>query len=92
VGHPLLDTLVDLPSRETARAALGLQPGEQLLLVLPASRTQELRYLLPPLAAAAAELQRRLPGLRVMVPPHIGAGTRVVISTEDNAYVERARD
>jgi len=31
-------------------------------------------------------------GLRIMVPPHIGAGTRVVISTEDNAYVERARD
>lgn len=31
-------------------------------------------------------------GLRVMVPPHIGAGTRVVISTEDNAYVERAKD
>ncbi|MGA0714298.1 MAG: elongation factor P [Gemmobacter sp.] len=30
-------------------------------------------------------------GLRIMVPPHIGAGTRVVISTEDNAYVERAR-
>jgi elongation factor P len=31
-------------------------------------------------------------GLRIMVPPHIGAGTRVIISTEDNAYVERARD
>lgn len=31
-------------------------------------------------------------GLRVMVPPHIGAGTRVVINTEDNSYVERARD
>lgn len=31
-------------------------------------------------------------GLRVMVPPHIGAGTRVVIQTDDNAYVERARD
>jgi elongation factor P len=31
-------------------------------------------------------------GLRVMVPPHIGAGTRVVILTEDNSYVERARD
>lgn len=30
-------------------------------------------------------------GLRVMVPPHIGAGTRVVINTEDNSYVERAR-
>ena len=68
VGHPLLDTLTDLPSRDVARAQLGLQEGERLLLLLPASRKQELRYLLPPLAAAAAELQRRCPGLRVMVP------------------------
>jgi len=68
VGHPLLDTLSELPSRERARSELGLQPDERLLLLLPASRKQELRYLLPPLAAAAAELQRRCPGLRVMVP------------------------
>ena len=68
VGHPLLDTLTDLPSREMARAQLGLQAHESLLLLLPASRKQELRYLLPPLATAAAELQRRVPGLRVMVP------------------------
>jgi elongation factor P len=31
-------------------------------------------------------------GLRVMVPPHIGPGTRIVILTEDNSYVERAKD
>jgi len=31
-------------------------------------------------------------GLRVMVPPHVAAGTRIVISTEDNSYQERARD
>ena len=31
-------------------------------------------------------------GLRVMVPPHIGPGTRIVINTDDNSYVERARD
>jgi lipid-A-disaccharide synthase len=68
VGHPLLDTLANLPSRDTARAQLGLQAHERLLLLFPASRQQELRYLLPPLAAAAAELQRRCPGLRVMVP------------------------
>jgi lipid-A-disaccharide synthase len=68
VGHPLLDTLTDLPSREAARSQLGLGLHERLLLLLPASRKQELRYLLPPLAAAAAELQRRCPGLRVMVP------------------------
>lgn len=31
-------------------------------------------------------------GLRVMVPPHIAAGTRVVILTDDGSYVERAKD
>ena len=31
-------------------------------------------------------------GLRVMVPPHIGAGTRIVINTADLTYVERSKD
>ena len=31
-------------------------------------------------------------GARIMVPPHIGVGTRVVLQTEDGAYVERAKD
>jgi elongation factor P len=31
-------------------------------------------------------------GVRIMVPPHIGAGTRVVVNTEDGSYVERAKD
>ena len=31
-------------------------------------------------------------GARVMVPPHISPGTRIVIQTEDGTYVERAKD
>jgi len=31
-------------------------------------------------------------GVRTMVPPHIEAGTRVVVSTDDGSYVERAKD
>ena len=31
-------------------------------------------------------------GVRTMVPPHIGTGTRVVIMTADGSYVERAKD
>jgi elongation factor P len=31
-------------------------------------------------------------GVRTMVPPHIGPGTRIVIMTEDGAYVERSKD
>jgi len=31
-------------------------------------------------------------GVRCLVPPHIGAGTRIVVSTVDGTYVERAKD
>jgi elongation factor P len=31
-------------------------------------------------------------GVRTMVPPHIVKGTRVVVQTEDGAYLERAKD
>jgi elongation factor P len=31
-------------------------------------------------------------GVKVMVPPHIEAGTRIVVRTEDASYVERAKD
>ncbi|MCY4550465.1 MAG: elongation factor P [Defluviicoccus sp.] len=30
-------------------------------------------------------------GARVMVPPHIEAGTRIVVNTEDGSYIERAK-
>ncbi len=31
-------------------------------------------------------------GVRSMVPPHISAGTRIVVMTADGSYVERAKD
>jgi elongation factor P len=31
-------------------------------------------------------------GARVMVPPHIEVGTRIVINTADSTYLERAKD
>jgi elongation factor P len=31
-------------------------------------------------------------GVRTMVPPHIAAGTRIVVMTADGSYVERAKD
>jgi Elongation factor P, C-terminal len=34
----------------------------------------------------------RLNGLRTLVPPHITAGTRIVVMTADGSYVERAKD
>ena len=31
-------------------------------------------------------------GVKTLVPPHIEAGTRIVVSTADGSYVERAKD
>ena len=31
-------------------------------------------------------------GVKVLVPPHIEAGTRIVVNTADASYVERAKD
>jgi elongation factor P len=31
-------------------------------------------------------------GVRVLVPPHIESGTRIVVNTADASYVERAKD
>ncbi|MFM7086927.1 MAG: lipid-A-disaccharide synthase [Cyanobium sp.] len=68
VGHPLLDTIGTPPSRQEARERLELAAEDPVLLLLPASRRQELRYLLPPMLAAVAELQRRQPSLQVLLP------------------------
>ena len=31
-------------------------------------------------------------GLRTMIPPYIGPGTKIVVLTEDGSYQERAKD
>ncbi|MEY3735643.1 MAG: hypothetical protein RLZZ624_702 [Cyanobacteriota bacterium] len=90
VGHPLIDTLQNLPDRASARRQLGLDPEAPVLLLMPASRHQEIRYLLPPLAAAAAELQRRQPNLEVLVPAGL-AGFEPELEQQLQAAGVRAR-
>ncbi|HBP53215.1 MAG TPA: lipid-A-disaccharide synthase [Synechococcus sp. UBA8638] len=68
VGHPLMDMVGQGPRRAAARPRLRLGEDSKLLLLLPASRSQEMRYLLPPLLEGAARLQRRHPTLQVIIP------------------------
>ncbi|HUO51741.1 MAG TPA: lipid-A-disaccharide synthase [Gemmatimonadaceae bacterium] len=67
VGHPLLDRAEAIPSREEARAALGLPAGAPVLALFPGSRRSEIARHLAPFVATARELERRIPGLRVVV-------------------------
>ena len=68
VGHPLMDIIAYRPERAAARSRLNLKEDSKLLLLLPASRRQEMRYLFPPLLEGAARLQRRHPTLQVIIP------------------------
>lgn len=57
LGHPLVDRMQDFPSREAARTALGIAPNDVAIALLPASRHQEIKYLLPTIFQAAREIQ-----------------------------------
>ncbi len=73
VGHPLLDRARELPDRDDARRLIGADVERPLLALFPGSRRQEMRHHLEPFVAAARELQRRIPGLQVIVSkaPHV---------------------
>ena len=43
-------------------------------------------------ASSSYKPARLVNGTRVMVPPHIAVGVRIVIQTDDGNYVERAKD
>jgi len=67
VGHPLLDRAAALPERAEARRALGLPEEGEILALFPGSRAQEIDRHLDDFVAAARELERRRPGLGVVV-------------------------
>jgi lipid-A-disaccharide synthase len=67
VGHPLLDVLADVPSRERCRAALEIPESAPVLGLLPGSRQAEVRRHLPLLLEAASSLATSQPALKVLI-------------------------
>lgn len=68
VGHPLLDHLRSAPNRQAARDRLGIGPDQPAIALIPASRKQELKYLLPVIFTAAQRIQAQLPEVRFWIP------------------------
>jgi lipid-A-disaccharide synthase len=67
VGHPLVDLARAARSRTETCAAAGLDPQRQIVALLPGSRPNELRLLLPVLAMAARRLQASLPDVQFLL-------------------------
>jgi lipid-A-disaccharide synthase len=68
VGHPLVDHLQSLPTSEQAAERCGLDSKRPILALLPGSRRQEIRRLLPPMLQAFALVKARLPQLQGVLP------------------------
>lgn len=67
VGHPLLDLARAASPREAFLTEAGLDPGRPTLGLLPGSRPNEVRRVLPTLVAALPALAARVPGLQVLL-------------------------
>jgi elongation factor P len=78
------------------RVFLQVHNGVAIAIELPQKMTVEIAETEPVVKGQTASSSYKPAmtdiGVRVMVPPHIDAGTRVVINTADNSYVERAKD
>jgi lipid-A-disaccharide synthase len=67
VGHPMLDRTLNMPTKLEAREALGLAQNQPVLALFPGSRQQEIDRLIDDFVETGKELQRRRPGLQVIV-------------------------
>jgi lipid-A-disaccharide synthase len=73
VGHPLLDVAAPIEPPEAFLSRHGLDPGRPVVALLPGSRRNELRAILPDLARAACIIRGRIPDVQFVVAraPHL---------------------
>ena len=92
------DTLGDqaIYLQENMKVILSIFNETAVGVQLPARVTLEVMETEPAIknqtASSSYKPAKMSNGARVMVPPHIAVGTRIVVQTEDGSYVERAKD
>jgi len=85
VGHPLLDRMQQAPDRSQARLNLSLQPEAKIITLLPASRQQEIKYLLPVMCEAAQQISQQMPEVKFLIPISL-SGYRAAITAAVDKY------
>ena len=67
VGHPLVELIEPQPSRQEFLGSLGLDPGAPTIAMLPGSRPNELRLILPTMVEGARLLAGRVAGAQFVL-------------------------
>lgn len=82
--------------RDGIRVWMLTHEGVALSIELPQKVTVEVEETEPVVKGQTASSSYKpaqcTGGIRVMVPPHIGVGTKIIINTTDNSYVERSKE
>lgn len=82
--------------QENMTCSVQLFEGTPVAIELPPRVTLEITEADPVVkgqtASSSYKPARLVNGVRVMVPPHIESGTRIVVSTVDGTYVERSKE
>ena len=78
VGHPLAEAVPPSIGREEAQQRLGLNVWRMTIGLLPGSREQEVRRLLPLLSKAAAQIAWEMPGAQFLVPKAPGVSDALI--------------
>jgi lipid-A-disaccharide synthase len=68
VGHPLMDQIPDVIDKDAFKKELGSGIGTPAVGLLPGSRTEEIKTLLPAMIGAAEILSLRYPDLQCLLP------------------------
>ncbi len=73
VGHPLLDAPPDRESRDTFLGRHRIDPSKRIVALLPGSRRNELREILPDLLASARLIAQAVPNVEFVLAraPHL---------------------
>lgn len=80
VGHPVIERAKRMKGGDALRAHFGIAPDAKVLAVLPGSRMNEVRLLMPRFREAVAHLRRSIPNLVCFLPtvPHVSDAVRTL--------------
>ena len=73
VGHPAIEKIASSEEGAAFREQMGIAPDVPVLLVLPGSRTNEVKRLIGLMGETAAQVAAHHKGLRIVIPvvPHV---------------------
>jgi len=78
VGHPVIERRTKMTGGDVFRARHGIGTDTPLLVLLPGSRTSEIRFIFPLFRETVEFLAKKIPGLVTILPtvPHVAAKVR----------------